>query len=438
MAQRVLSPINKEGLCFYVDQYNKKSYIGEPTVNLAWATNPRIDSSYALRAYAPGGTYAQFHNDAIRVYNTAGGELTNYDNTGVTDWTNTRHAKWVYDGELGKPVTVMQNIQDAGAWKAKTWGMVDWSTAGINVGDQYTVSWLQWVEDLSQAAQAGLYYINTAQGYYNFWDGQSRSQSTAFNTKTRTWERVYATFTRGANSGGISGWYCYGMYGPGTLKMADVQVNKGLNTKYTGSENPASTSVIKDLTKNTTITPYNLTYKQNNFDFTAAAAYLDMGRPASLTSLAGTSAITVACWTNFYSHAASSGQGYAVVTNSGNPWIWLMENPSSTMRFRLNCGGADVNVSDTATFNTNTWYYWVGTYDGANMRFYRNGVQTNSVAQTGILGSGGAAGEYRIGQYVSNTYTMNGRVGSVAIYNRALTADEILKNYQATKGTYGL
>jgi hypothetical protein len=443
MAQLVSPTINKEGLCFYFDQYNQKSYIGQPVRNLAWGTNPRLDSTYALRNSNPGGTYAQFHADAIRVYNTAGTEITNYDNTGVTDWTNTRHAKWVYDGELGEPVVVMQNITDGSSWKAKTFGMSpnsDWTLLAPNVGDVYTISWLQWVDNISLSANCGLYYNNTAGGGFSFHDGLSNSQSTSYNTRARTWQRVYATFTRGPNSGTTtSGWYCYGMNtGAGIIKMADVQVNAGINTKYTGAENPASTTVIRDITRNATITPYNLTYRQNNFDFTAASAYLDMGNPASLTTIGGTSAITVACWTNFFSHASPSGQPYAVVTNSGNPWIWLMENPGNRMIFRITAGGADVNAADPNTFNINTWYYWVGTYDGATIRMYRNGVQVAATAQTGVLGTGGGAGAFRIGQYVSNTYTMNGRVGSCAIYNRALTADEILRNYQATKGVYGL
>ena len=41
-----------------------------------------------------------------------------------------------------------------------------------------------------------------------------------------------------------------------------------------------------------------------------------------------------------------------------------------------------------------------------------------------------------IGAYYSNVYTFNGNIGPAQIYNRALSANELLHNYNALKGRF--
>jgi hypothetical protein len=87
-----------------------------------------------------------------------------------------------------------------------------------------------------------------------------------------------------------------------------------------------------------------------------------------------------------------------------------------------------------------SWYNSVGVWDPniGSMKLYINGVlnaQTTKAQTSTILGlsnlfigkrsSGGA--EY-----------FNGYISFIQVYNRALTQQEILQNYNATKGRYGL
>ena len=72
----------------------------------------------------------------------------------------------------------------------------------------------------------------------------------------------------------------------------------------------------------------------------------------------------------------------------------------------------------------NTWAHLAATYDGATMRFYVNGVQVASRAQTGAIATSTnplqIGGDSIFGQYFA------GRIDEVRIYNRALSASEVL------------
>jgi hypothetical protein len=163
--------------------------------------------------------------------------------------------------------------------------------------------------------------------------------------------------------------------------------------------------------------------------------YVDCGNTSNLNAIGGTTKITVSGWA-FYTAYGGGGQQYSVITVKGTPWTWLLENPSNTFRFRITAGGSDVAVADTSTHLLNTWYNVVGTYDGSNMRIYINGVLKNTRAQTGTLGTNSETA--KIGTYQGTNYNLTGRISNVYIYNRTLSAQEILQNYNATKSRFGL
>jgi hypothetical protein len=88
--------------------------------------------------------------------------------------------------------------------------------------------------------------------------------------------------------------------------------------------------------------------------------------------------------------------------------------------------GAGSSLFGTAALTTNTWTHLAGTYDGATMRMYVNGVQVSSRAQTGQIAISTSplqiGGDTIYGQYFP------GRIDEVRIYNRALSATEIQRD----------
>ena len=97
------------------------------------------------------------------------------------------------------------------------------------------------------------------------------------------------------------------------------------------------------------------------------------------------------------------------------------------------------------TGNDNTYRYLVGIRDGNNLRLYINGVENPSYSPIDITGYGSldstdplVIGAGTAGAGGGRCNYLNGSVGSVHIYSRALSAEEVLHNYNALKGRFGL
>ena len=98
-----------------------------------------------------------------------------------------------------------------------------------------------------------------------------------------------------------------------------------------------------------------------------------------------------------------------------------------------------VSATGSTQLQLNTWYYVTATYDGSFRRIYLNGILDGQLATTGNITS--TVSSLAIGDYIpglATTYVWNGRIASTQVYNRALSASEILQNYNATKTRFGL
>ena len=90
----------------------------------------------------------------------------------------------------------------------------------------------------------------------------------------------------------------------------------------------------------------------------------------------------------------------------------------------------------------NVWRYASAHYNGTNLSLYVNGLLVVTYANIGV--SENHNGWWRIGGYrsafwpVSSDGYFTGDVGPVQIYNRSLTATEILQNFNAQRGRFGV
>ena len=85
--------------------------------------------------------------------------------------------------------------------------------------------------------------------------------------------------------------------------------------------------------------------------------------------------------------------------------------------------------------NTTDWFYITVTRNGDDANLYKNGTFVDDL--TG-LGSGDTL-IFSIGYNSANNGNYyNGEIGPAHIYNRALSATEVLHNYNALKGRFGL
>ena len=108
-------------------------------------------------------------------------------------------------------------------------------------------------------------------------------------------------------------------------------------------------------------------------------------------------------------------------------------------KFWTGGGGTFAYTNSNITYSSgNNWYYVVGRRMAGNNRLFINSIlQTDS--QSPPLSDSGEV--YVIGRYysnITNTFYFVGNIAQTLVYNRALTAAEILQNYNATKNRFGL
>lgn len=97
--------------------------------------------------------------------------------------------------------------------------------------------------------------------------------------------------------------------------------------------------------------------------------------------------------------------------------------------------GSWKRVFDPQVVPLNSWTHFVGTYDGASLRLYRNGIEVASAARTEALPAGSST--YYLGRRwdaVGERWWV-GRIDEVAVYPSALTPARIQAHYGA--GTCG-
>ena len=86
------------------------------------------------------------------------------------------------------------------------------------------------------------------------------------------------------------------------------------------------------------------------------------------------------------------------------------------------------------TININSWNQIIHTYNGTDVSIYTNGVFSNS--KTLSLDTSDSVLYFGRGIFGSYNYSSS-KIAKVSVYNRALTSDEILQNYNALKSRFG-
>ena len=116
-----------------------------------------------------------------------------------------------------------------------------------------------------------------------------------------------------------------------------------------------------------------------------------------------------------------------------------IEMVAGTLRFSVWSNGT--GFASTISTPLNAWYYMGFTYNGTNLVGYVNGA-TAVTSGTISRSTPGANLYYAIatadGTSLGDGTYANMRFGSLHIYNRALSAADVLTNYNSTKARFGL
>ena len=143
-----------------------------------------------------------------------------------------------------------------------------------------------------------------------------------------------------------------------------------------------------------------------------------------------------------------SGQHALIAQLSTGPG-WLLTGNGGVLIFahiKTQGGGNQLRVdSDAGQFVAGAWAQYVATYNGnsntSGCQLYKNGVAitTNSVFNNLTLSTTTTSGvELTLGTRYTDQNDYDGKIANAQIYNRALSASEVLQNYNALKGRFGL
>jgi hypothetical protein len=174
--------------------------------------------------------------------------------------------------------------------------------------------------------------------------------------------------------------------------------------------------------------------------------YLDCGNPSSLNF--GTGSFTINCW--FKPSTLQTGGNFPAILEKSigdftspsagvTGWILLYITNGNQYVFRLGDSSTTVNNLSfpLSIVNDNIWKNLTVTISPTNLVGYYNGIVVGSTVRT-LTGSVNTSVNLNIGRWRAFTRELNTNIANVQIYNRALSATEVLKNFNATRSRFGI
>ena len=223
-------------------------------------------------------------------------------------------------------------------------------------------------------------------------------------------------------------------------------LDAGQNTSYSGSGNTwadLSTNILNGtLTNSPTYNPAGY------FGFIRTLSQRVNFAANTAINFLGTTNYTLEAW--LYPTALSPQSNYAGIfnhedtsTGARDGWnFWIQSNSSASTTFTFGTERFGNGVQSVGMYSIgsstilNTWQHMVATYDGSNIRMYRNGILvsgpvassqaiTNNIVQLTVASRG-------TGSHI------DADIAAAKIYNRALSSAEIIQNYNALAPRFGI
>ena len=182
----------------------------------------------------------------------------------------------------------------------------------------------------------------------------------------------------------------------------------------------------------------NMTYSSNNggiFDFNNTSSVSLISNSASLNPTTG---LTIESWVNFDGNT----NDFIFEKGNVNTQFSLFSHSSDIVFRTYHSGDGSYHTQGPSKASVGVvngqWHHIVGSWDGSTKRIYVDGVLRNSVSKSGNLvtrTTGAAVGRFG---GTSTGYYFGGDIAKVAIYSIGLNDSQVLNNYNALKGRYGL
>jgi hypothetical protein len=163
----------------------------------------------------------------------------------------------------------------------------------------------------------------------------------------------------------------------------------------------------------------------------------------SAASIKNTSTLSLEGWVfissamNYYGGIIGKG-----ISDSQEEYCLLVHSVNSKVYMDVGSSGGPYTDA-TYSFSLNTWYHIIGTHErtagSSSIKIYINGSLLSSTTVNPTNTVNDNATNVSIGsRFNGGTSVWNGKIATARIYTRTLSAAEVLQNYNATKGRFGL
>jgi hypothetical protein len=201
-----------------------------------------------------------------------------------------------------------------------------------------------------------------------------------------------------------------------------IAIDAGSERSYSGSGTSVS-NIIDDSTYTLQNSLSKVSDKGGTWDYDGVDDYIS-GPSMSFGNLSG---YTIAFW------ARRDSENKMYVSTNNGTFYWYGDN---SWRYG-NGGGGEYYYPKSVSIPSGTWGYYVATYDGSNVKIYRQGVYEGAKASTGTANFDSLT--WQFGKHAaSGSYYFNGLGGNIYLYNKALTQAEVTQNFNAQKSRFGL
>jgi hypothetical protein len=234
-----------------------------------------------------------------------------------------------------------------------------------------------------------------------------------------------------------------------------TQLTGGITVQYCGFQlergsvatpfNPSTTS--SKLTN--TFTASSLTYASDTtFSFNGSSNYVTATSNTDFQFL-GLQPFTLEAWV-YPTANPGTNAWLGIICRESNPGSGrdgynLYFNGSATTTtyfiFERFSAGSRSSAGDAvdSTLSVNNWSHLVATFDGYNMILYRNGTVLGTSGTTGSLTNTTAQLNIgMLGPTPASTLNFLGKIAVAKVYKLALSSAEVLQNFNALRGRYGL
>ena len=154
---------------------------------------------------------------------------------------------------------------------------------------------------------------------------------------------------------------------------------------------------------------------QGSAEFNGSSDYIQLNESFSHTNH------TIAAWV--YANDTASAKNIFNARDAFNDGYALYMDANESVFYRLG-DGSTLNTLSSSTTNANEWFFVVGTYNGSTQTLYVDGSVAVSGSTSEVISNTTNATIGAV-SYDTATAPMNGNLANVAIWNRALSSDEI-------------